>query len=132
MPDDAGDRAVAGRDLEPLADEDRRVPAADGGEPEEAVVVDVVDDQPDLVDVADDREHRPAAGAGHARDGRADGVVGDLGELGAGVAEHRGGRLLVAGGAGRRQQPAQDVGDAHSESAVSWRRTYGRMPPCRK
>ena len=59
-----------------------RIPAADAGEPEEAVVVDVVDDQADLVDVADDGERRAVAGAGHARDGRADGVVGDLGEGG--------------------------------------------------
>ena len=33
------------------------------GEPQEAVVVDVVDDQPDLVDVADDRQQRPVARA---------------------------------------------------------------------
>ena len=75
---DAGDGPVARRDLEPLADEHDRVPAADRGEPQVAVVVDVVDDQPDLVDVADDREHRAVARAAHARDGRADGVLGDV------------------------------------------------------
>ena len=62
-------------DLEPLADEHDRVPAADRREPQVAVVVDVVDDQPDLVDVAGDRQHRPVARAAHARDGRADRVL---------------------------------------------------------
>ena len=57
-----------------------RVPAADAREPEEPVVVDVVDDQPDLVDVADDRDRLAVAGAGHARDGGAHRVVRDLGE----------------------------------------------------
>ena len=58
LADDAGDGAVARGDLDALADEDHRVPAADAAEPEEALVVDVVDDQADLVDVADDREQR--------------------------------------------------------------------------
>ena len=57
-PDDAGDEAVLAADLDPLADEDLRVPAADRGEPEEALLVDVGDGQADLVDVADDREQR--------------------------------------------------------------------------
>ena len=72
LADDAGDAPVARGDLDALADEDHRVPAADAGEPQEAVVVDVVDDQPDLVDVADDRDERAVAGARHARDRRAD------------------------------------------------------------
>ena len=53
---DARHDAVARRDLHALADEDLRVPAADAHEAQEAVVVDVRDDQADLVDVADDRE----------------------------------------------------------------------------
>ena len=57
-PDDAGDEPVLAADLDPLADEDLRVPAADRGEPEESLLVDVGDDQADLVDVAD---HRHAA-----------------------------------------------------------------------
>ena len=72
LADHARDRPVARDHLEPLADEHDRVPAADRGEPQVAVVVDVVDDQPDLVDVADDRDHRAVAGPAHARDGRAD------------------------------------------------------------
>ncbi len=52
LADDAPDRAAL-RVLEhdALADEDLRVPAADFGEPQVAVVVDVRDDQADLVDV---------------------------------------------------------------------------------
>ncbi len=56
--DDAGDDPVAGADLDPLADQDLRVPAADRGEPEEALLVDVGDREADLVDVADDRQQR--------------------------------------------------------------------------
>ena len=56
--DDAGDEAVPAAHLDPLADQDLRVPAADRGEPEEALLVDVGDDQADLVDVADDGEQR--------------------------------------------------------------------------
>ncbi len=62
LADHAGDRALARGDLDPLADEDHRVPAADAAEPQEAVVVDVVDDQADLVDVADHRDERAVAG----------------------------------------------------------------------
>ncbi len=43
-------------ELDALADEDLRIPAADADEAQEAVVVDVRDDQADLVDVADDGE----------------------------------------------------------------------------
>ena len=57
-PDDAGDGAVLAPQLDPLADQDLRVPAADRGEPEESLLVDVGDEEPDLVDVADDREQR--------------------------------------------------------------------------
>jgi len=52
-------------DRDALADQDDRIPPADAGEPEEAVVVDVVDDQPDLVDVADDRERLAVRRSGH-------------------------------------------------------------------
>ncbi len=116
LADDAVHDAVARGDLDALADEDDRVPAADAAEPEEAVVVDVVDDQADLVDVADHGEQRPVGGALDARDGRADGVVADLGEGGGGVAEDGGGGLLVARRPRGRQQLAQDLGDGH-ESA---------------
>ena len=56
---DAEDRAVGRPDGHPLADEHLRVPAADGLDIKETVVVDVLDDQADLVAVA-----RPASLAG--------------------------------------------------------------------
>ena len=79
LADDAGDAPVARRDLDALPDEDHRVPAADRPEPQQALVVDVGDDQADLVDVADDRHERPRPGAGHARHRVAHDVAGDLG-----------------------------------------------------
>ena len=60
-PTTPGSGAVARDELDALADEDLRVPAADADEAQEAVVVDVRDDQADLVDVADDREERRAS-----------------------------------------------------------------------
>ena len=57
-PDDTRHRAVATLDLKPLAHQDLGVPTSDRREPEEALLVDVADHQPDLVDVADDREQR--------------------------------------------------------------------------
>ena len=75
LADDARDDAGARRDRDPLADEDDRVPPADAREPQEPVVVDVVDDQADLVDVPDDRDRPALAGSGHARDGGAHRVV---------------------------------------------------------
>ena len=87
LADDAGDRAVARGELDALADEDLRVPAADAGEAQEALVVDVGDDQADLVDVADDRR---ASGRRRARARARSTVpmtsVRDLGERRAGVA----------------------------------------------
>jgi hypothetical protein len=58
-------------------------------------------------------------GAGDARDGRADRVVGDLGEGGSRLAEHRGGGLLVAGGAWRDEQPSEDVREGHGRAMLS-------------
>ena len=66
--------------VDPLADEDLRVPAADAGEAQEAVVLDVGDDHADLVDVAHDRQRRAAAGALHAGPRGAHHVGADLGE----------------------------------------------------
>ena len=140
LADHAGHRPVARGDLDPLADEDHGVPAADAGEPEEAVVVDVVDDQPDLVDVADDRQGAAVAGAGHLGDGRADGVAGDLGEGAGGLAEDGGGRLLVPRGAGGGEQLQEGLGDGHwrpvrlatrrQSPDMSCRSTNCRIPPC--
>ena len=61
-------------DRDPLADQDLRVPAADRREPDEALLVDVGDREPDLVDVADDRDQRLRVLARHPRDRRADPV----------------------------------------------------------
>ncbi len=65
-----------------LADQDLRVPAADGREPQIALVVDVRDDQPDLVDVPH-HEQSPRRAARvvlgrHERQRRADHVGADL------------------------------------------------------
>ena len=57
-PDDPGDRAVPRLHPDPLTDEDLRVPAPDRSEVEEALLVDVGDEEPDLVDVAHGREER--------------------------------------------------------------------------
>ena len=56
LADHAADLALVAADDDPLADQVLRVPAADRPEPEEALVVDVADEEADLVDVADDRD----------------------------------------------------------------------------
>ena len=53
----AGDRPAVGPDGQVLAEQDLHVPAADRLDVQEAVVVDVLDHQPDLVAVAG--EHAP-------------------------------------------------------------------------
>ena len=58
--DDAQHRALRAPDGQPLADEDLRVPAADGRDVDEAVVVDVLHDQADLVAVPG--QHDPQRG----------------------------------------------------------------------
>ena len=93
--DDAGHEPVLAADLDPLADQDLRVPAADRREPEEALLVDVGDDEADLVDVADDREQR--AVLADAGDRGAESVAGERGE-GRRLAPDLGGRRLVARG----------------------------------
>ena len=87
--DDAGHHAVAGPDLDPLADQDLRIPAADRREVEKALLVDVGDREPDLVDVADDRQQW--VGLADANDRRSDPVRVQIAERG-GVAP--GGRSL--------------------------------------
>ena len=59
---------------------------------------------------------RPVAGSGHARDGGADRVVGDLGERGGGLAEHGRGRLLVARGPGRGQELVKGLWHPHGDA----------------
>ena len=107
--------AVARDELDALADEDLRVPAADAHEAQEAVVVDVRDDQADLVDVTDDGEKRRAVGgvgcALDARDGGAHDVDLDVvGERAACVSEDGGGGRFVARGPGGGEELAKDVG----------------------
>ena len=100
--DDPRQRALAGVHLDALADEDLRVPAADPGDAQEPLVVDVRDDQADLVDMPDDRQRRgPRDRPGDTRDDRAHDVGADvLGELARGLREHGRRRPLVAGGPG--------------------------------
>ncbi len=108
--DDAGHRAVLGVDRDSLADENLRVPAADGGEPGEALLVNVGDRQADLVDVADDGDERVGVAPGYAGDRRAELVGLDLGKR-RGLAPDRGGLRLVARRSGRAQQLLQGFGD---------------------
>ena len=103
-PRDAGDRPVLGDDLDPLADQDLRVPAADGAEPDEALVVDVGDDEADLVHVPGDREERLRLVVADDGDRRADAVRAHLGEIGRGLAPDGAGRGLVARGSRDLQQ----------------------------
>ena len=60
--DDAGDRPLARPDGQVLAEQNLHVPAADRLDVEEAVLVDVLDHQRDLVAVAG--QHDPVAGVG--------------------------------------------------------------------
>jgi hypothetical protein len=136
----AGDGPVLRVQLDALADEVDRVPPADAAEPQEALVVDVADHQPDLVDVADDRQARRARrGPGHAGRRRAHDVGAHVvAERPRGVLPHGGGRALAPGRAGRGQQVAQSSDPtrprhgAQTSASRSWRSTYGRIPPWRK
>src|SRR5207248_3102214 len=58
LADHAHDVAVATHEADALAHENLRVPAADGGRVDEALIVDVLHDQPDLVDVAVEHDGR--------------------------------------------------------------------------
>ena len=135
LADHAGDDAVARGDLDALADEDHRVPAADAGEPQEAVVVDVVDDQADLVDVADDRRRTARRPCPRTR-ATVEPTVSRVTSANAGGRLAEDGRrgLLVARGPGGGQQLVESVRQRHAARQVtapsSWRSTNGRMPPC--
>ena len=85
--------------LEPLADEDLWVPAADRGEVGESLLVDVGDRKADLVDVADDGDQRPGVGLADPDDRRPEPVGLELAERG-GLPPDGGRGRLVAGGAG--------------------------------
>ena len=121
--DDAGHEAVPAAHLDPLADEDLRVPAADRLEVEEALLVDVGDDQADLVDVADDGEQRrPLADPG---DRGAEPVGRERGERSR-LAPDLGRRPLVTGGGGAAQQLVEQFGRLHRAQS---KRTTVRPPP---
>ena len=110
----AGHVALARPDHDPLADEDLSIPASDGAKPQEPVVVDVGEDQPDLVDVPHDGQARAVRRAGDARRAGPDNVAR---HVQAGFAAARepdvGGGGLVARGAGGFQQVAQEAGNRH-------------------
>ena len=120
--DDAEHRPVLAAHLDPLADQDLRVPAADRGEPEEALLVDVGDDQPDLVDVADHRQQRRRVA--DAGDRGADAVAAQLGE-GGGLPPDRGRRALVSGGSAGAQKFVEQWRRRGQGFAVCRNRTAG-------
>ena len=85
-------------------------PPIERNQPSVPVVVDVGDDQPDLVDVPDHRDKRPCVGFADPRDRRAEPIGLELGER-CGLAPDCGGRRLVSGRRGARQQSAEQVWD---------------------
>ncbi len=113
LADDAGDLALTRAEHDALADEDLRVPAAYGGEPQVALIVDVCDDQSDLVDVAHHeqppRRRARAMLGSDERQRRADDVGRDPGEALRRVAPDRRRGGLIARGAVRVEQVAQDL-----------------------
>jgi hypothetical protein len=111
--DHAGNGAASGEELEPLSQQDIRPRAADREKGNKPVLVDVRDQQPDLVDVAEQREQRPAARSWDPRDRRAQRVARHLGEPRRGLTPDGSGRRLVAGRAGRGEQPAEKLGNGH-------------------
>src|SRR5262249_32991592 len=138
----ARDRPPAGVQGHALTHEHLSVPAADGPEPQVALVVDVGDDQSDLVDVTHDQQARrgllEAVLGGHARQGAAHHVRADSRELARGPAPDGRGGALIAGWSARGEQVEQQPGCAtlrrrrlaHVESSA--RNTYSRIPPWRK
>ena len=104
-----------------LADEDLGVPAADAGEPQEALIVDVRDDQADLIDVADDREERGAGrrarDAGNRRAHDVDRHI--VGERAGGLREDGCRSRLVARRAGGREQLAEHFGQRHARQPMT-------------
>jgi len=109
--DHARHEGVARQDLDALAEQYLRVPAAEPAEGEVAALVRVRDGDADLVEMAEDGKERPAAGPGDAGHRVADGVAGDLGELAGGFAPHCGGGSLVTRRAGYLEELAEKVGD---------------------
>ena len=79
------------------------IPAADRGEVEKALLVDMGDHEADLVDVADDREQRLGLVAADRRHRGADPVELWVGERRR-LPPDRARRLLIAGGGGRGEQ----------------------------
>ena len=109
-PDHAEHRPVLGLDLDPLADQDLRVPAADRGEVGKALLVDVGDPEADFVDVADDGDQRARVGVPDAGDRGAEPVGLEARERGR-PPPHRRRGCLVAGGAGGAQELVEELGN---------------------
>jgi hypothetical protein len=99
--DDTEHGPVLALHLDPLADQDLRVPAANRREPEEALLVDVPDHQADLVDVADHCKQR--RGLADPRHRGADAVGGERGEGGRLAPHCRRWRLVAGGGRGAEE-----------------------------
>ena len=108
LADHAGQWSAPGEDPHALSHQHLGIPSAHRAEPEEAVIVDVVDDQADLVDVA---EHGKAGRAVLVRDSeaRAQPVVADGGKPGRVLAPHAGRQPLVAARPGRVQQAVEEL-----------------------
>jgi hypothetical protein len=108
---------VAREDLDALAEQHLRVPAAEPAEREVAELVGVRDRETDLVQVAEEREQRPFAAARDTRHRVPDGVAGDLREYTRRLAPDRGGGSLRAGRARRLEQFPQEFGDSQGAPA---------------
>lgn len=118
--DDALNPASAREDLDALSDQHLGRPAAEATEEENAVVVDVRDDQADLVNVAEEREQRRfLTGRTNPRDRASHPVDLDVGELGRGLAPDRRRLGLEAGRAGRLQQPQKQVRRRHAQERTA-------------
>src|SRR5215212_2419595 len=107
LADDPRDLTVLRPETHPLADEHLRVPPANAGEAEQALLVYVGDHDPDLVYVP--REHHPGRTAGVERgEGVAHPVTPDLGEVPGLRPPDLRRRALVAARPRRGEQPLQE------------------------
>jgi hypothetical protein len=88
-------------------------PHAEVVDGEEAVVAHVRDGEADLVEVREERERRPSPGSAQPRERRAERVALDLGDAAERLAHHLRDGVLVPRGAGRAQQPVEELGDGH-------------------
>ena len=111
--DHAGNGAVPREDVDALADHHGGVPAAPRSHRGEPVVAEIRDDDGDLVDVADERERRAVRRARHTHPRVAQRIGGNLADGGSSLPPDGGGRALLSGGTGRRQQAFEQLGKRH-------------------